>query len=313
MLHLPDCWVWDSWYVDDGHRYHAFYLKASRALLDPNRRHRRASVGHSISPDLVTWTEVTDALVPADQPAFDDLAIWTGSIVRSGGEWRFYYTGISRADDGLVQRIGLATSPELLTWQRYNRNPIVTADHRWYGSRSEGSSNDEAWRDPWVFQISDGWHMLITARSNTGPVETRGVVAHARSDDGIEWTVTEPLAQPGHNFSQLEVNQVVEIDGRWVLIFCCGHRELSLDWQSRGEEGGIFAINASGPLGPFDTSAAYRLTGADLYAGRLVHMRNGEWVLLAFADRDRTGAFGGVICDPHPVGWNADGRLAILT
>jgi beta-fructofuranosidase len=88
---------------------------------------------------------------------------------------------------------------------------------------------------------------------------------------------------------------------------------LSLDWQNRGEEGGIFAINASGPLGPFDTRAAYRLTGPDLYAGRLVHMRNGEWVLLAFVDRDETGAFAGVICDPLPVGWNEDGRLAILT
>src|SRR4029078_7315919 len=105
---------------------------------------------------------------------------------------------------------------------------------RWYVSRGEGSSNDEAWRDPWVFQNSDGWHMLITARSNGGPAETRRGVAPPRSDDGIDWTVTEPLAQPGQNFSQLEVNQVVEIDGRWVLIFCCGRPGLSLDWPRRG-------------------------------------------------------------------------------
>ena len=37
MLRLPDAWVWDSWYLHDGDRHHAFYLKASRALLDPDR------------------------------------------------------------------------------------------------------------------------------------------------------------------------------------------------------------------------------------------------------------------------------------
>ncbi len=34
------------------------------------------------------------------------------------GLWRMFYTGGSRAEDCLVQRIGVATLRDLLTWQR---------------------------------------------------------------------------------------------------------------------------------------------------------------------------------------------------
>ena len=103
MLRLPDHWVWDSWYTaDDEGRQHAFFLRASRALLDPDRRHLRASIGHAVSADLRDWQLVADALVPADAPAWDDLATWTGSVVRGPDRrWYLFYTGISRADDGL--------------------------------------------------------------------------------------------------------------------------------------------------------------------------------------------------------------------
>src|SRR5439155_2266683 len=81
MLELPDSWTWDFWLADTGAEYHLFFLRASRALLDPDRRHYRASVGHAVSTDLVNWDLLPDALVPSDSPAWDDLATWTGSVV----------------------------------------------------------------------------------------------------------------------------------------------------------------------------------------------------------------------------------------
>ena len=65
-LSLADSWVWDFWFADDGERYHLFFLRASRALLDPDRRHRRASLGHAVSTDLRHWTLRADALVADD-------------------------------------------------------------------------------------------------------------------------------------------------------------------------------------------------------------------------------------------------------
>ena len=34
--------TWDFWFADTGDAYHVFFLRASRALQDPHRRHRRA-------------------------------------------------------------------------------------------------------------------------------------------------------------------------------------------------------------------------------------------------------------------------------
>src|SRR5687767_1474379 len=161
MLRLPDHWVWDSWYAqDDLGAWHAFFLRASRALLDPERRHHRAAIGHAVSDDVRSWRLLPDALVAADTPAWDDLALWTGSTVRGpDGSWYLFYTGVSRAEHGVVQRIGLATSDDLTTWHRFGSDPVVEADTTWYELLSPTAWYEQAWRDPWVFPdpAGDGW------------------------------------------------------------------------------------------------------------------------------------------------------------
>ena len=63
---------------------------------DPDLRHWNTSVGHAISTDLVQWQVVADALTPSTEPAFDDLATWTGSVVRGDDDtWYLFYTGLS--------------------------------------------------------------------------------------------------------------------------------------------------------------------------------------------------------------------------
>lgn len=176
MLRLPDVWVWDFWLADDGARHHLYYLKASRALGDPDRRHWNVTVGHAVSEDLVTWEEVADALAPGPPGAFDDKTTWTGSVVRADdGTWRMFYTGASAADGGLKQRVGVATSTDLYTWHKRD-GPVLESDPRWYERLPDAQWPDEAWRDPWVFRdpAGDGWHMLITARAAAGPPTSAG-------------------------------------------------------------------------------------------------------------------------------------------
>ncbi|GAB3995128.1 hypothetical protein GCM10029992_11530 [Glycomyces albus] len=190
MLRLAASWVWDFWIADDGDRYHLFFLKAPRALLDPDRRHWRATIGHATSTDLTTWTEHADAVIPDDSPAFDDLATWTGSVVRGDdGMWRMFYTAVSRAEDGLEQRISSVVSEDLFTWRRESDRQVLEPDTRWYETAATRQWPDQAWRDPWVFRDQDGWHMLITARANRGASDDRGVIGHATSPDLLDWTV----------------------------------------------------------------------------------------------------------------------------
>jgi beta-fructofuranosidase len=314
MYTLPDAWTWDMWFADDGERFHCFYLKASRALHDPGRRHLRASVGHAVSTDLWHWEQLADALVPADSPAFDDYATWTGSVVRGrDGLWRMFYTGCSRAEAGQVQRIGVATSHDLVTWRAASSEALLEADERWYERLASGAWFDEAWRDPWVFPDPDGagWHMLLTARARDGAPYGRGVVGHATSPDLETWTVRPPLSANQSGFGQLEVLQVEEVDGRPVLIFNCLHTELTPERRAAGEHGGIWSVPVAGLTGPYDVSRATRLTDESLYCGRLVQDREGAWWLLAFHHTGPGGAFVGGLSDPMPVEWGPDGNLRV--
>jgi beta-fructofuranosidase len=302
MLALPDSRVWDLWTVDDGEKYHLFFLYASRALRDPDARHLRASIGHATSPDLVTWSRVEDALVRGDAPAFDDLATWTGSVVRHpDGTWFLFYTGGTRSPHGVVQSIGYATSPDLMAWTKSPDNPVLRADPSLYETLADGTWFDEAFRDPYLFADSDGngWHMLITARAKHGAPDDRGVIGHATSPDLRAWALQPPLSTPGEGFAQLEVLQVVDTDPPTLAFSCLpSERAASADPVS---DAGTWLARGASMTGPFDLGNGRPITGSDLYSGRLVrHRESGEWLLLAFR-HDATASGFGTISDPVPI------------
>jgi beta-fructofuranosidase len=148
VLRLPNDWVWDSWIADDGEQYHLFFLKAPRSLKDPALRHTAATIGHATSPGLVRWTLQADALLPAPRGGWDDLALWTGSVLRGDdGVWRLYYTALSSARRHGVrdQRIGLAESDDLFEWRRAGDQPLVCPDQRWYKTLDDDASASDSW------------------------------------------------------------------------------------------------------------------------------------------------------------------------
>lgn len=300
MLELPDSWVWDSWIVDTGHEFHLFFLFASRALDDPERRHRRASVGHAVSTDLVEWRRLADALVRSDAPAIDDVATWTGSCVRGDdGRWRMFFTGLSDEPVRGTQVVTSAWSDDLLVWHKAERVD-ARADPRWYATGT--ATGIEDFRDPWVMPGDDGrWHMLVAA-SDPEPSSTgRGVIGHAVSDDLSSWEVTEPVVARGTGFDELEVPSVVDVDGETLLVFCCLAGRMSPRRRAQSPTGGLWFAPAAGPAGPFDLDRVLPLTTAELYAGHIVTDRQGTAVLLAF-ENIVDGRFVGRIADPVPVG-----------
>lgn len=299
MHRLNDSWIWDSWFAFDGEYHHAFYLRASRALGNPDRRHRYPFVGHARSKDLVNWEVLPDAVAVSDQPAFDDWTTWTGSVVRDeSGLWWMFYTGSSRGDGGDVQRVGAATSADLITWEKVSSDAIVEADGRYYELLDKSLWHDQAWRDPWVFKHEGRWHMFITARTNEGDRWVRGVVGHAVSDDLRTWEVLPPLTEPG-GFGQMEVFQVAVIDGTPTLLWCCGYNELSDPLKQRFGAGGMFSVTGETLLGPFDISQATRFPHPSIYAARVIE-HQGQWFMIGFRDME-DGRFVGELTDPIPV------------
>ncbi len=305
MLRLEDDWVWDSWVDDDGERYHLYFLKAPRSLGDPSLRHARATVGHAVSTDLRDWRLLPDALGPRTG-AWDDLAIWTGSVVRSDDErWRMFYTAINtRGHELRDQRIGVVESDDLTTWERVATAEALGVDTRWYASLPEDDTASETWRDPFVVrdQAGDGWHMLVAARARGAARLDDGVIAHAWSPDLVHWEARGPVCSPGAGFGQLEVAQVRVIDGQHVLVFTCHPEEQS---SARREEYGDFctwSMTGDSLLGPWDVSRAAPFRAEpELFAAPLVQQRDGSWAFVGFRNLEPAGILSFEIIDPVPV------------
>ncbi|GAA2471268.1 hypothetical protein GCM10009858_05810 [Terrabacter carboxydivorans] len=245
--------------------------------------------------------------------AFEELATWTGSVVRHpDGRWFMFYTGARLNEVGAnVQSIGYAVSTDLMTWDKAP-GPVLSADPRWYEKHADGHWHDEAFRDPWVLPDpdGDGWHMLITARANHRDVVDRGVVGHAWSADLETWELREPLSSPGQGFGQLEVQQPFVVDGRDVLLFNSMIGDMSEAARAEGVTGGVWIADAKSPLGPYNIAGAQVIDEPSLYVGKFVTEReSGETKLLAFV-HDRDGSFVGEITDPYAVSWEGD-RLAL--
>ena len=212
-----------------------------------------------------------------------------------------FYTGATLTPEGNVQRIGFATSEDLMTWRKNPDNPVLQADPRWYERLADGMWPDEAFRDPWVLPDpdGDGWHMLFTARANHGPADDRGVIGHAWSPDLRSWELRPPLTEPGQGFGQLEVVQTAQVDGQEILMFSALAKDMSKE-RAVGTTGGVWVAKAETLLGPYDIAGAQQLTNSDLYVGRLITDRQtGETKFLAFRHDAHDGTFIGEIDEPQ--------------
>jgi len=306
MLEFEDKWVWDFWLYKEGEQDHIFFLQAPKSLGDERLRHFNATIGHARSQDLINWEILPDALTPGSAGEWDDAATWTGCTYKNGATYYLFYTGVNKKDQGLIQRIGLATSKDLICWDKYPGNPIIEADPRWYELLDLDAWHDQAWRDPWVFRYGGEFHAYITARVKSGAPDGRGVIAHAISNDLINWKVQSPITEPG-NFGQLEVPQLIKVDSKPYLLFSTDkftHSKAVLDRTKKPPVTGFARYQGATPLGPFthsDNPWLFCDEDGFLYSGKYIDASASGWRLMAFENYRRDGEFIGRITDPFIV------------
>jgi beta-fructofuranosidase len=299
---LAEHWIWDSWLADAGDERHLFHLQAPRSLGDPDLRHRNATIGHAVSRDLVSWTTLPTALEAGPPGAWDGLATWTGSVIEAGGTWYLFYTGIAAGTLERVQQIGVATSRDLVHWERLGDAPVIAPDPRWYVVNDGTGPVNQAWRDPWVFRdpAGDGYLALITATGLTGPRDGRGVIGHAVSADLLHWEVRPPIEAPS-GFGELEVPGVMRVGDDVLLSFSAGEASLSAARRAARPGTGTYVVRARHELGPFRIEASQSLAPVSpLYAGHAVRGWDGTPVILGFVGLV-DGRFVGELADPQPL------------
>lgn len=282
-------------FLKDGET-HLFYLSSPSGTLDYPER-VRTTWQHARTTDFTEWKELAPALEPGKPNTYDGGGIWTGSVVERDGTFYLFYTG-HHVGAANPQTICLATSTDLLHFERHERNPLIRP--------VEGYEAID-WRDPYVFynEAERRWWMLIAARADRGPKWRRGSIALATSENLLNWAVEpDPLYVPGTTFCP-ECPEMWTADGRWYLVF------------SRFSEdvGTVYRV-ADSPRGPFRMPVDEALGGRRWYAAKSAPQADGSRVFFGWlhdhvAEGRPRWLWGGDFAAPRVVTPDAHGELLV--
>lgn len=227
--------------------YHLFHL------VLPNHDF----IAHAVSTDGINWRRVNNALFIGDPGSWDDLMLWTMAVSHNpyqAGQWRMFYTGLSRREQGNIQRIGLAISHDLFHWHKVpvnwedHRGPHdpalvkwaremarqttssdrhamqddgshfpLEADSEFYESSVKEGREWVSFRDPYYYREGDRGWLIMAARTKTGPIVRRGCVGVMEEVAPGKFEPRQPLHHPGL-YDDIEVPNLFKMAGEYYLI-----------------------------------------------------------------------------------------------
>ena len=243
-------YVWDAWCmpVEDG--VHLYHLQRAR---NEAGKSREALLGHAFSRDLIHWEELAEAFGPDDKRTDDDRQPWTGCALYHDKCAYLFYTMRGSATNCRVQSIGLATSPNGMTFTRYRDNPVIVPDPRWYGDVEKPVKGVRDCRDLVVVKAPDrsGWYGYFATRCPNATLGSSSAIAAAYSPDLYHWEQFRPVFTP-ENCPCVEVPDVFEMNGLWYMTCLTGMFYGTLRPFSEPDlySGTLYAVSDS-PLGPF--------------------------------------------------------------
>jgi beta-fructofuranosidase len=253
----PDAWVGDVIpFAKDG-RVYLFFLNDRR---DPSRP--GTSWNLYSTEDFASY-EYHGVALPHGTANDQDLNAYTGSIVETDGVAHLFYTGVNPdflapGTQEPAQVVMHATSVDgLRTWTRHPK-------HR-FGAPVGYAASD--WRDPYVFRpdANGPWHMLLAARSESGPSRRQGLIADCVSDDLVSWKVAEPFWAP-HRYITHECPEVFSLGDWWYLVYS----EFSDRFVTR------YRMSRS-PFGPWTVPVRDSIDGRAFYAAKSAEHRGSRY------------------------------------
>ena len=231
-------------------------------LVIPNRD----LVAHCVSEDGLVWKELPPAIVSGAPGETDDDMIRTVSVTPHNGKFYMMYAGCSRRDGGRVERICMAVSEDLYTWEKLPENSSIESDPDIYESATDYDSYVN-WRDPKPYYENGVYYCVICSRKREGATLRKGCAALMTSLDMVHWTVQQPLFLPGAYYA-VECPQIYRIQNRYYLLGSIMEDNSQRYWVADHLEGPYYVAGGDNLLMPPHSHYAGRLTrfqGRDVY------------------------------------------------
>ncbi|MBT4036120.1 MAG: hypothetical protein HOB84_05345 [Candidatus Marinimicrobia bacterium] len=131
-------------------------------------------IGYATSQDGIVWDELSDpVLTVGSNGEFDSQDLKAICVLHDDNEYKMYYTA---TNSSAMPRLGLATSPDGITWTKYAQNPILELGEAgsWNESRSHNAS---------VIKRNGLYYMWFSGRNSNFEIG----MGLAYSSDGITW------------------------------------------------------------------------------------------------------------------------------
>lgn len=165
----------EPWYIND-HCFiqdqHGTWHLFGITRPEPARPEEETNFAHATAKTLLQqpWVKQPFALTVAREAPWNETHLWAPYVIFHDNLYYMYYC--AGGSDHTKYKINLATSPDLETWTRSPKNPMVV----------DGFDA----RDPFVLRVKDKWVMYYDATSK--PEGGNHVVAYMTSDDLLTWT-----------------------------------------------------------------------------------------------------------------------------
>ncbi len=177
------------------------------------------SIGYATSADGMAWTIQSPRIFTASQFGWDGSSVGNASVFKDETGYKMYYSGKS-----YTSQIGVATSPDGITWTRYISNPVVPITNSW---ETPGLVT------PYVLRIDGVYHMWYG-------ISWTGYLIHATSPDGFTWTKDQGMVV----ISDATAPWVIEEDGELKMWY---------HWQPSQYDIGIGFATTGAPPEPTST------------------------------------------------------------
>ncbi|MFI5371466.1 MAG: family 43 glycosylhydrolase, partial [Candidatus Eisenbacteria bacterium] len=285
--------------VKRGSHYHVFYTRTN--VQDPFGQSEK-SFGHAVSQDLYHWTQL-DTVLTVRPESWDNLHVWAPSIVVMDSVYYMFYTGVSDRPDTIQfhQRIGVATSTDLTTWNRLDYPVFSCSQVPWSFCDSTRVTAGN-FRDPFVMPDPDTPGGSLLYYSTVARVDTNRYVVGLASSSGdpTRWVDVKPMEvtdRPVTGQDLAESPHLFPHAGQWYLFFTTSATE-PIAWATAPDP------TADLPAWTYHGSLASLLGLSTRFWFASEHMSEGTHDYFAFVNFDRV--------DVREMLWNAGGTFTLL-